>query len=102
MYIAILNVLATNGPMKITHISQKVNVNASVLKEYLEFFQKQQFVEQKKIGKRRVTYELSIRGLKVLKYFNEIRGVLQSVEKGQSIPAIAYGIRKKWDSDEES
>ena len=101
IYIDILKVLAVNGPMKITHISQRVNVNASVLKECLEFCEMQNLVEKKEIGKR-VTYEVNPRGLKVLEYFNEIRGVLQSVEKGQSIPLIAYEPRKKvGGSDEE-
>lgn len=92
--------LAVNGPMKITHISQKVNINASVLKEYLEFCRIQKLVEKREKGKR-VTYEVTPMGLKVLGYFNEIRIVIQSVEKRQTIPPIAYGLRKKGGSDEE-
>jgi predicted transcriptional regulator len=93
-YIDILKMLAVSGPMKITHLSQRVNVNTSVLKECLEFCEKQNLVEKRKIGKRAV-YEVNPRGLQVLEYFHEIRGVLQSVEKGQSIPLIAYEPRKK-------
>ena len=98
VYIGVLNLLATNGPMKITHISQRLNVNASVLKEYLEFTVKQMLIEKREIGKR-VLYAVTERGLNVLKYFNEIWGVIQSVEKGQSIPPIAYGLRKKGGGD---
>lgn len=94
IYIDILKLLAVNGPMKITHISQRVNVNASVLKEYLEFCETQHLVEKKAIGKR-VIYEVNQRGLKVLEYFHELRSVLQSVEKGEGIPLIAYEPRKK-------
>lgn len=100
IYIAVLKVLAKNGPMKTTHISQNVNVNPSVLNEYLDFFQKQKLVEQERIGKR-VMYKLTQRGLKVLEYFTEIRGVLQSVEKGQTIPTITYRLRKKGGGDDE-
>jgi len=37
MYIDILKVLAHRGPLKLTHIMYKANVNCSVLKEYLDF-----------------------------------------------------------------
>jgi predicted transcriptional regulator len=37
MYIDILKVLAQRGPLKLTHIMYKANVNCSVLKEYLDF-----------------------------------------------------------------
>lgn len=100
VYIDILKVLAASGPMRITHISQRVNVNASVLKEYLEFCRMQKLVEKKEKGKR-VLYEASPRGVEVLKFFGEIRGVIQSVEKKQTIPPIAYGLRRKGGSDEE-
>ena len=36
MYVDILSVLALRGPLKLTHIMYKANVNCSILKEYLE------------------------------------------------------------------
>jgi predicted transcriptional regulator len=35
MYIDILNVLAHRGPLKLTHVMYKANVNCSILNEYL-------------------------------------------------------------------
>ena len=37
MYIAILNVLNHKGPLKLTHVMYKANINCSILNEYLEF-----------------------------------------------------------------
>jgi len=37
----ILKILAQKGPLKLTHIMYKVNVNCDVLKKYLEFLIKQ-------------------------------------------------------------
>ncbi|MEM1757763.1 MAG: winged helix-turn-helix domain-containing protein, partial [Candidatus Bathyarchaeia archaeon] len=68
MYIDILKVLAQRGPTKLTHIMYKANVNCSVLKEYLDFLIKQGLVEEKAVGKKRVVYAITQRGVTVLKY----------------------------------
>jgi predicted transcriptional regulator len=44
MYVDILKVLAHRGPLKLTHVMYKANVNCSVLKEYLDFLIKQNLV----------------------------------------------------------
>jgi len=72
MYIDILKVLAHRGPLKLTHIMYKANVNCSVLKQYLEFLIKQNLVEERTVGKRRVVYATTQKGITVLKYFREI------------------------------
>jgi predicted transcriptional regulator len=59
----------------------KANVNCSVLKEYLDFLIKQNLVEEKVIGKRRVVYCITQRGITVLKYFRELKTLLPVAEE---------------------
>jgi predicted transcriptional regulator len=90
MYIDILKVLAHRGPLKLTHIMYKANVNCSVLKEYLDFLIKQQLVEERTIGKRRVVYAVTQRGITVLKYFRELKQVLPIVEEARNRVPVPY------------
>ena len=91
MYIDILKVLAQKGPLKLTHIMYKANVNCSVLKEYLDFLIQQELVQEKTVGKKRIVYVVSDKGLKVLKYFRELKVMLPVLEDGQTrIPASLY------------
>lgn len=87
MYIDILKVLAQRGPTKLTHIMYKANVNCSVLKEYLDFLIKQGLVEEKAMGKKRVVYAITQRGITVLKYFRELKQVLPIIEESRK-PSI--------------
>ena len=84
MYVDILKVLAHRGPLKLTHIMYKANVNCSVLKEYLDFLIKQNLVEERNIGKRRSVYMVTQRGITVLKYFRELKQVLPIVEEARN------------------
>ena len=91
MYIDILKTLAQRGPLKLTHIMYKANVNCSVLKEYLDFLIEQQLVEEKTVGKKRIVYVVSEKGLQVLKYFRELKVMLPVIEEGQArLPASLY------------
>ncbi len=81
MYIDILKVLARHGPLKLTHIMYKANINCSVLKQYLDFLTEQNLVEEKSLGKKRIVYSITDRGRTVLKYFRELRTVLPLVEE---------------------
>ena len=84
MYVDILKVLAQRGPLKLTHVMYKANVNCSVLKEYLDFLIRQNLVEEQIIGKRRVVYAITQRGITVLKYFRELKQVLPIVEEAKN------------------
>jgi predicted transcriptional regulator len=89
MYVDILSVLSHRGPLKLTHVMYKANVNCSVLKEYLDFLMKQELVEERPLGKRRIVYAITQRGLMVLKYFRELKQVLPILEEDQrKIPPI--------------
>jgi len=88
MYIDILKVLSQRGPLKLTHIMYKANVNCSVLKQYLEFLIQQNLVEERTVGKKRVVYAITQRGITVLKHFRELKTVLPIIEESRRLPAI--------------
>jgi predicted transcriptional regulator len=90
MYVDILPVLAHKGPLKLTHVMCKANVNCSVLKEYLDFLMKQGLVEERTMRKQRVVYAVTQRGISVLKYFKELKQVLPLVEETRNQTAITY------------
>ena len=90
MYVDILSVLSQRGPLKLTHVMYKANVNCSVLKEYLDFLIKQSLVEERIAGKRRVVFAVTQRGITVLKYFKELKQVLPIVEESRSQTMIPY------------
>src|SRR6202142_811945 len=90
MYVDILTVLAHRGPLKLTHVMYKANVNCSVLKEYLDFLIKQGLVEERTVGKARVVFVVTQRGITVLKYFKELKKVLPIVEEARSQTPIPY------------
>jgi predicted transcriptional regulator len=84
MYVDILKVLAQRGPLKVTHIMYKANVNCTTLKEYLDFLVGQGLVEERIVGKRRVVYATTQRGVIVLKYFRELEQALPIIEEARN------------------
>ena len=90
MYVDILTVLAHKGPLKLTHVMYKANVNCCVLKEHLDFLIKQGLIEERTVKKERVVYAVTQRGITVLKYFKEIKQVLPIVEEARNQTAIPY------------
>jgi predicted transcriptional regulator len=86
MYIAILNVLANKGPLKLTHIMYKANVNCTVLKENLDFLIKQKLIEERTITKERTVFVVTQHGINVLKYFKELTKALPIIEETRSHP----------------
>lgn len=85
MYVDILKVLAHHGPLKLTHIMYKANVNCAVLKEYLDFLIKQNLVEERNVGKSRTVFAITQRGITVLKYFWELQQILPIIEKTRNM-----------------
>jgi predicted transcriptional regulator len=83
MYIDVLKVLAHHGPLKLTHIMYKANVNCSVLKDYLDFLMEHNLVEERSAGKSRVIYAVTQRGITVLKHFRELKRILPVAEEGR-------------------
>jgi len=56
MHVDILKILARHGPLKLTHIMYKANVNCNVLRQYLDFLIQQNLVEEQTLKKKRVVY----------------------------------------------
>jgi DNA-binding PadR family transcriptional regulator len=50
----------------------------------LDFLIKQGLVEERTIGKRRVVFAITPRGITVLKYFRELKQVLPIVEEARN------------------
>ena len=90
MYVDILKVLANRGPLKLTHVMYKANVNCSVLKEYLDFLIKQNLIEERTIGKSRVVYAVTQRGITVLKHFRELKEILPIVEEARNQAPLLF------------
>ena len=64
MSLDVLQVLSERGPLKLTHIMSKANVNCNVLKWYLDFLTKQGLVEEKIIRKEKLVYAITERGVR--------------------------------------
>jgi predicted transcriptional regulator len=90
MYVDILIVLAHQGPLKLTHVMYKANVNCSILKDYLDFLLKQGLIEERIVGRQRVVYAVTQRGLTALKYFREVKQVLPIVEEARNQTSFLY------------
>jgi predicted transcriptional regulator len=84
IYIDVLRVLAHHGPLKLTHIMYKSNVNCTVLKTFLDSLSQQNLVEEQIVQKRKrkkTTYAITERGRTALNYFKEITIALQPSEE---------------------
>ena len=80
---------SARGPMKLTHVMYKANVNCNVLKEYLGFLIKQGLIEERVVGKGRVVYSNTARGTTVLTYFRELHKAFPILEEdGKILPAL--------------
>jgi predicted transcriptional regulator len=94
MHVDILKVLARHGPLKLTHIMYKANVNCQVLSQYLDFLIQQNLVEEqtlhKKRNKTKIVYAITERGRTVLKYFLELQRVLPIFDGAHKIPPLLY------------
>ena len=80
-YIDILNALARKGPLKLTHVMYKANVNCNVLKEDLGFLIKQNLVEERTIARQHVVFTLTQRGVSVLNQFQQLTQMFPIIEE---------------------
>jgi predicted transcriptional regulator len=68
----ILCILASNGPMKLTQLMTKVELNKTRLRQYLRLLKNRNLVERQNLGKNEIFYVATERGLKVLKVIDPI------------------------------
>jgi predicted transcriptional regulator len=78
--IDILNVLARKGPLKLTHIMYKSNVNCNVLKGDLVFLIKEGLVEKRTIARQHIVFTVTQRGVSALNYFHQLTEMIPSIE----------------------
>lgn len=55
---------------------QEINVNSKTFKEYVEFLVKQGLVEERSVKEGRIVFEITLRGVLVLKGLKELEKVL--------------------------
>jgi predicted transcriptional regulator len=90
MHLSIIKTLAQKGPLKLTHVMYKANVNCSVLKNQIDFLIQQKIVQEKVLKKQKIVYELTEKGFSILRTFREIQKLLPVDEEKQRIPTILY------------
>jgi len=85
-YVAILEILArarnfaSQGPVDLTQLMRKTGSSKSVLKQHLTFLIQQNLVEEQNLGKDKIFYAITERGLKVLYV------VVPIIEEARKIP----------------
>jgi len=88
MHLKILEILDHVGPLKLTHVMNRANVNCGLLKESFDFLTRQGLVEEKIIGKERKVYAITQLGLKVLEQFRELKEMLPIAEDPARYSAV--------------
>ena len=91
MHLDIIRTLAQKGPLKLTHIMYKANVNCSVLREQLDFLIQHNIVQERIFKKEKVVFELTEKGLSIIKTFRELQTLMPFNEENKhGIPLILY------------
>jgi predicted transcriptional regulator len=78
--IDILKILAQKGPLKLTHIMYKANLNCDVLKKNVAFLMEQGLINNRIVGRGKSVYSISNQGLTLLKGWRDIRDLLPAFE----------------------
>jgi len=85
-YVDILEILArgrnfaSQGPVELTQLMRKTGLSKNVLKQHLDFLIQQNLVEKQNLGKDKIFYAITERGLKVLYV------VVPIIEEARKIP----------------
>jgi predicted transcriptional regulator len=93
-YVDVLRILSTRGPLKLTHVMYKANLNCNITKEMLDFLVQKGLIEERAVGKRRVVFAVTESGIRVLKYFHEVKKALPIVEEDARCPPETYKIKQ--------
>jgi predicted transcriptional regulator len=80
MYISTLEALAYYGPLKLTRVTYKANMNCSQLKAILADLIQKKLVEERKLAKKKVVYVATPKARTVLSYFEELKEMLPIAE----------------------
>ncbi len=80
MHISILKALTHHGPLRLTHIMHKANVNSLKVKECLGFLEKNGLVKKALLDKDTTVFSITKKGVSALTYFKEIEDTLLAEE----------------------
>ena len=80
MEIEILKMLGQKGPLKMTHLMYKTNLNCSVLRKNLVFLIKQGLIEVRNVGDGKLVYSITKLGLTLLNNWKEVKDLLPVIE----------------------
>ena len=80
----ILWTLASNGPMKLTQLTTKVELSKTRLERHRRLLENRGLVESQKLGKDEIFYVTTERGLKVLKIMGSI------IKEARKIQALQF------------
>jgi predicted transcriptional regulator len=101
MCLSILETIASCGPLKITHVMQKANLNSIVLKNYFDFLIKQGAVEERCVGRDRIVYAITARGLYLIRCFKELNHVIPTGKIRNEIPLTKARNEPIWNEQKE-
>lgn len=81
IYFEILQVLAFGGPLKLTHIMYKGNINCGILKRNLNYLVKKDLVEERSVENQRVVFAITHKGRALVTTFKELLQLLPLTDK---------------------
>ena len=99
--LSILETLARHGPLKITHVMQKSNLNSNVLKNYFDFLIKQNAVEEKSVERKKIVYAITERGLYLIRCFKELNQVIPTGRIRTEISSTKTKKEPNWNEQKE-
>jgi predicted transcriptional regulator len=76
MYISTLEALVYYGPMRITRITYKVNINCDPLRAILKDLIQNTLVEERTLEKSKVVYAATPKARTILSHFEELKEML--------------------------
>ena len=82
--IEVLSILASRGPMKLTQLMTKVELNKTRLRQHLRLLKKRNLVERQNLGENKIFYVVTERGLEMLKVIGPI------IKEARKIQALQF------------
>jgi predicted transcriptional regulator len=88
MEVDILKMLAQKGPLRLTHLMYKTNVNCDELTKNLAFLIKQGLIQKRLVGKGSHFYSITGLGLTLLDSWKELKQLLPVIEKDNEVQPL--------------
>ena len=82
--VEILCILASNGPMKLTQLTTKIELNKTRLREHLRLLKNGNLIKRQNFGENKIFYVVTQKGIKVLKVIGPI------IKEARKIQALQF------------